>query len=154
MKATALLRHQHRRLERLLVRLGGEQHLRMQLTLQLVEELLTHLSLEDTFFLCPIADKLGVRVDNYREEQALVRNAVLQTVFAEEDTDLFADRLRELTTVFEQHACAIERDLFPLVESHARADELEAIGRRMQAFWNAAVAGETAPGSALVQAAE
>ena len=67
MMATTLLRDHHRRLQRLLARLGSERQLRMPLVLQLVEELMTHLSLEDHFFLCPVADKVGIRVDKYRE---------------------------------------------------------------------------------------
>jgi hypothetical protein len=154
MKATTLLRDQHRRLERLLVRLGSERHLRMPLVLQLVEELMTHLSIEDHFFLSPIADRVGIRVDGFREDQALVRNAVLQAVFAEADDPVFEDRLGELMVALDEHARVVERDLFPLVESKVHVDDLEWIGDRMQAFWDAAVGGERPTRESQVYAAE
>ena len=154
MKATTLLRDQHRSLERLVARIGGERHLRMPLVLQLVEELMTHLSIEDHFFLSPIADRVGIRVGRFREDQAAVRNAVLQAVFAEGDDALFGERLRDLATAMERHVRTIERDLLPLVESQIRADELERLGDRMQAFWNAAIATETATRASHVHAAE
>jgi hemerythrin HHE cation binding domain-containing protein len=154
MKATTLLRDQHRSLERLLARLGGERHLRMPLVLQLVEELMTHLSLEDHFFLSPIADRVGIRVDGFREDQAAVRNAVLQVVFAEGDDALFGERLRDLGAAMEGHARTVERDLLPLVESQVRADELERLGDRMQAFWDAAIVAETTTRASHVHAAE
>lgn len=154
MKATTLLRDQHRRLERLLARLGADRHLRMPLVLQLVEELMTHLSVEDHFFLCSVADKVGIRVDAYRDEQGCLRNGVLQAVFAETDDCVFQVRLAELEKSFVQHACALERDLLPLVESHIRSEELETMGDRMQAFWDAAVAHEHVGGSKEERAAE
>ncbi len=154
MKATTLLRDQHRRLERLVVRLGSERHLRMPLVLQLVEELMTHLSIEDHFFLLPVADQVGIRVETFRADQACVRNAVLQAVFAEADDALFAERLRELATVLDHHTRSIERDLLPLVESQVRMDELERIGDRMQSFWSAAIGGESTTPVSHVHAAE
>jgi hypothetical protein len=154
MKATTLLRDQHRRLERVIVRLGRERDLRMPLVLQLVEELMTHLSIEDHLFLAPIAERLGIRVDQVRAEQALVRNAVLQAVFAEASDDLFCERLRDLAARLSEHTRTMERDLLPLVESQLRSDELERMGDRMRAFWDAAV-GRVAPDRSLhAQAAE
>jgi hypothetical protein len=141
MKATALLRKQHRALERLLVRLGRDKPLRLTLVLQLIEELLTHLSVEDHFFLCPVSDATGISTEVYREEQASVRNAMLQAVFVEADDEAFDQRLNELVTAFTHHAEGVEHDLLPLVEARLRADHLEAIGDRMQAFWDAAVGG-------------
>ena len=154
MMATTLLRDHHRRLQRLLARLGSERQLRMPLVLQLVEELMTHLSIEDHFFLCPVADKVGIRVDTYRDEQARVRNAVLQAVFAETDDGVFDARLQELEKVFLQHARVLERDLFPLVETHVRTDDLEVIGDRMQVFWDAAVGPARPTSSTHEHAAE
>jgi hypothetical protein len=154
MKATTLLRDQHRSLERLLVRLDGERHLRMPLVLQLVEELMTHLSIEDHFFLSPVADRVGIRVDRFREDQSCVRNAVLQAVFAEADDAIFGDRLRELIAGLDQHTRLFERDLLPLVESQMRSEDLEGIGDRMQAFWHAAVGCESPTRESQVHAAE
>ncbi|MGD0679145.1 MAG: hemerythrin domain-containing protein [Polyangiaceae bacterium] len=138
MKATAVLRQHHRALERLLARLRRDKDMRFTLVLELIEELLTHLSVEEHFFLCPVADATGLRVDTYRAEQAAVRNAMLQAVFAEADDETFATRLSELSSTFESHANALEQDFLPLVESKIRADHLEAIGNRMEAFWESA----------------
>lgn len=152
MKATTLLREQHRRLERLIAQVGEDREMRLPLVLQLVEELMTHLSIEDHFFLCPVADSTGLRVEAYRESQAGVRNAVLQTVFAEDDDRVFDERLAELKTVFAQHARVLERDFFPLVESQLTVP-LETIGDRMQTFWEASL-GTSRPHIACVNAAE
>jgi hypothetical protein len=137
MKATALLLKQHRALERLLTRLGRDKSLRLTLVLQLIEELLTHLSAEDHFFLCPVSDA-GISTDVYREEQASVRNAMLQAVFVEADDEAFDQRLGDLVSAFSHHAEGLENDLLPLVEARLRADHLEAIGDRMQKFLDAA----------------
>jgi hypothetical protein len=152
MKATALLLRQHRALERLLTRLGRDKSLRLTLVLQLIEELLTHLSVEDHFFLCPVADATGIPTDVYREEQASVRNAMLQAVFVEADDEAFDQRLGELVAAFSHHAEGLEHDLLPLVEARLRADHLEAIGDRMQKFLDAAV-GRGPTGSLASRAA-
>jgi len=155
MKATSLLREQHRRLERLLARVSAEPALRLPLVLQLVEELMTHLAIEDHFFLCAVADATGIRVDAYRNNQSAVRNAVLQAVFVEDDDEVFAERARELQGELAKHVRTIERDLFPLVESQVPAADLEAIGTRMHAYWEAAVGVDrTPPQPSHVHAAE
>jgi hypothetical protein len=142
MKATRLLCDQHRRVETLLVRVACERALRLTLVLQLVEELMTHLSIEEHVFLSRVADATGIRADVYREDQGQVRNAVLQAVFAEEDDALFARRLDELHSAFERHAHLMERDVFPLADAQLKGEDLETIGVRMQTHWNAALHGE------------
>jgi hypothetical protein len=146
MKATTLLREQHRRLDGLLARVESEHgQVRLATMLQLVEELLTHLSLEDHVFLRGVADETGMRLETYRVEQGEVRNALLQAVFAEQDEPRFADRLRDLGTEMRQHARAMERDVLGLVESQVPARELEAMGARMRRYWDAAVGGQLGP---------
>jgi hypothetical protein len=151
MKATSLLRNQHRRIEALIGRVGREaadstvgreRQLRLTLVLQLVEELMTHLSLEDHVFLCSVADATGIRADTYRADQAQVRNAILQAVFAEEDDTIFAARVLELSLAFDQHVRVIERDVFPLADAKLKGEDLETMGTRMQTCWDAAIHGE------------
>jgi hypothetical protein len=139
MTATTLLREQHRSLEQLLVRVAEEHDSRLALVLQLVEELLTHLSVEDHFFLAAVADRTRIRIEPYREQQGRVRNAVLQAVFVEDDDKAFDARLRELTAELDRHCHVMERDLFPLVEAQLRAHELEVIGARMDSYWHQAL---------------
>jgi hypothetical protein len=146
MNATTLLREQHRRLEQLLGRVGHEPGARLSLVLRLVEELMTHLSIEDALFLATIADSTSIEVEPYREEQARVRNAVLQAVFVEQDDSQFGARLRELISEFRCHAAAVERELLPRVEAQLRGDELESVGTRMLLHWESAVGrDEVAP---------
>jgi hypothetical protein len=146
MLATTLLCEQHRRIEELILRVGQERaDRRLPLVLQLVEELMTHLSIEDHFFLATVADATGLRVDGFREDQARVRNAVLQTVFAEDQEPVFVQLLRELSSGFERHAKVLERDLLPLVDAQLPGDDLETMGARMQSYWEAALG---APGRA------
>lgn len=142
MKATSLLRNQHRRVEALLARVSGDRQERLSLVLQLVEELMTHLSLEDHLFVCRVADATGMRADTCHEDQAKVRNAVLQAVFAEEDDLVFSARLDELSSAFGRHVHLMERDVFPLADSQLKGEDLETIGTRMQMHWNAAIAAE------------
>ncbi|HEX8792752.1 MAG TPA: hemerythrin domain-containing protein [Polyangiaceae bacterium] len=158
MKATTLLREQHRRMEGLLTRVTSEHgQARLATMLQLVEELLTHLSLEDHVFLRGVADGTGLRIETYRENHGDVRNALLQAVFAEQDEPLFEERLRELATTVRHHAHVIERDVLGLVDSHVPARELETMGERMRRYWDAAIGGETVhppPSASHVHAAE
>jgi hypothetical protein len=142
MKATKLLREQHQRIEQLLREVGHERGARLSLVLRLVEELMTHLSIEDTLFLGTVADSTAIPVEPYRREQARVRNAVLQAVFVEDDDSLFDTRLGEPATEFRRHAGVVERDLFPLVEVQLRSEQLESIGTRMQSYWDCAVGRE------------
>jgi hypothetical protein len=139
MNAITLLRQLHRRLGALIRRVSDEQDARLPLVLQLVEELMTHLSIEDHFFLCRVAESTNIRVDAYRREQADVRNAILQAVFVEDDDAAFSARLHELRAAYERYARVIERDLLPLVEAQVRADDLESLGARMESYWHAAV---------------
>lgn len=138
MKATTLLREQHGRLDRLLDHIGQNHQSRVDLVRELVEQLLTHVSIED-HFLSVVADRARIRIDRYRDEHARMRNAVLQTVFAETDDDTFTERLRDLSAVVRQHVSGLERDVLPIGESHLRAEELERVGDRMQASWRRAL---------------
>jgi hypothetical protein len=142
MRATSLLRDQHRRIEALLARVADEQQERLALVLQLVEELMTHLSLEDHVFLSRVSDATGMRAEAYRENQAEVRNAVLQAVFAEEDNVVFSVRLMELASAFEKHVRLMDRDVFPLADAQLKREDLETMGTRMQTHWNAAIHGD------------
>lgn len=142
MKATALLREQHQHLEELLRQVGHEPGSRLSLVLRLVEELMTHLSIEDALFLGAVADATSIPVQPYRTEQARVRNAVLQAVFVEGDDAQFDMRLYELAAEFRHHSCTLERDLLPVVETQLRCDELERIGLRMQSYWDSALGCE------------
>jgi hypothetical protein len=158
MKATTLLREQHRRLEGLLTRIDSERgQAKLATMLQLVEELLTHLSLEDHVFLRGVADGTGLRLDAYRAEHGELRNALLQAVFAEQDEQVFCERVRELGVALRHHAQVIERDVLGLVESHVPARDLEAMGERMRRYWDAAIGGQTGqppPSASHVHAAE
>lgn len=158
MKATTLLREQHRRLDGLLARVESERgQARLATMLQLVEELLTHLSLEDHVFLRGVADATGLRLESYRAEQGEVRNALLQAVFAEQDEARFAERLRELGSEMRRHVHEMERDVLGLVESQVPARDLEAMGDRMCRYWEAAVGArieQPPPPASHVHAAE
>ncbi len=158
MKATTLLREQHRRLEGLLARVESERgQTRLATMLQLVEELLTHLSLEDHVFLRGVADGTGLRLETYREEHGDVRNALLQAVFAEQDEPRFTERLRELATTLRHHVHVMERDVLGLVESQVPARDLDAMGERMRRYWDAAIGGQMGqppPSASHVHAAE
>jgi hypothetical protein len=140
-----LLCDQHCRIKSLLASAGGDRRLRLSSVLQLVEELMTHLSLEDHVFLCRVADATGIRADAYREDSALVRNAVLQAVFAEDDDALFATRLLDLSSAFEHHVRLMERDVFPLADAQLKGEDLESMGTRMERHWNAAIHGRALP---------
>jgi hypothetical protein len=154
MNAIRLLRMQHRRLEHLLAHVDDDRTMRLPSVLQLVEELMTHLSIEDHLFLSRVADSTGLRVDDYRESQGAVRNAMLQTVFVEEDDPAFTDRLAALRAAFAEHSRVLERDLMPLVEARVTPAELESLGERMQAFWEATVGPQPgAPEHAQIHAA-
>ncbi len=116
---------------------------------------MTHLAIENHIFLYRVADATGLRVDAYRDSLAQVRNAMLQTVFAEEDDVVFVARLGELRAAFAEHVHALERDLLPLVAMRLGPGEMESLGERMQAFWDATVGPEAGiPEGTHVYAAE
>ena len=155
MMATELLRKQHRRIESLVDGVTSDVTAqRVAQVLQLVEELFTHLSIEEGLFLGPIADATGISVGAYRESQSIVRNAVLQAVFVEGDPADFDARRRELAQAFAQHSRALERDLLPAVEENVARTKLERMGARMQAFWDAAMGGSAPARRSHVDAAE
>jgi Hemerythrin HHE cation binding domain len=142
MKATGLLRDQHRRVERLLARIDRDREFRVSLVLELVREMMTHLAIEDRVFLHRVSLTTGLRADAYRQDQALVRNAVLQAVFAEDDDAAFAARLGELCAAFGQHVRGFEEDVFPLVDARVRGDVLESMGACMASSFDAALRGD------------
>ena len=117
-----------------------------------VDDLLVHRLAEDHFFLCNVADSTSIRVEPYREEHASLRNAILQAVFVEEDDAAFDVRLRELTEAYERYARVMERDLLPLVEAHVSHERLEAIGTRMESYWQAAICPGPASGGQVYAA--
>jgi len=135
MKATALLRQKHKALARLLARVAEDRAQRVALMLQLIEELMTHLLIENRLFLEPIAAMATVRIDAHRDDHARIRNAILQAVFVEADDAAFAVRLEDLAGAFNGHVRTLERELLPAVEARIAEDDLESMGKRMQAVW-------------------
>jgi hypothetical protein len=135
MKATAWLVDQHRQLERLLAALETQKLARLPLLLELVEQLTTHLAIEDHVFYWEVRDRVDLPLDPFQNHHASTKKALVRAVVAEVDDVAFAERLEDLRLQMAEHVRQEEGVLMPRVEAIMTPTELDALGKRMQAFY-------------------
>jgi hemerythrin superfamily protein len=135
MKATEVLRAQHRTVNALFDDLAGEKRPegRARALSRLSEELIAHMAGEEAVFYPAMRRKLGLQVviDESSEEHLLVRaqlRRVLATETSDEAIDAKIDVLRQLV---QKHDREEEEDLFLRVERALTDAELEVLGQEI-----------------------
>jgi hemerythrin-like domain-containing protein len=136
MKATNLLKRQHRQTEKLFAQIerARDEERRTALVEQLVEGLLVHMLLEEQVFYPAVREALE---DTMLVEEALLehhaaRGALQLMLRGGDELVSFEAKLKALKEMIEQHVEEEEEELFPEVESAMDEAALKAVGAEMK----------------------
>jgi iron-sulfur cluster repair protein YtfE (RIC family) len=144
MKATSLLKRQHRQTERLFKQLqrSKDEGERMELVTELANALSAHMMIEEQIFY-PAAQQVLEGKKALLGEGAVLEHQMakiaLQNVLAEGQVS-FEARLKVLRDLIEHHVEEEEELMFPEIEARMEDTELKVLGARMQEMHEQAVA--------------
>jgi hypothetical protein len=137
MSATRILIAQHRTIEAVFEDLACETRLpaRARLASRLTEELIAHMTGEETIFYPAAREALGpdLRLDDGPADDHFMLRAQLRRLLATSVHEpAFQPRFEALRLLFARHTEVEETDLFPRVEAALAVGELEALGIEVQ----------------------
>jgi hemerythrin superfamily protein len=140
MKATALLKKQHRKVEGMFATLEkgkGKGDLSAVLG-QLANDLAAHMAIEQTIFY-PAVGKIDPElVGESYQEHAIAELALKRLLETTIDDATFAPKVTALKELILHHVEEEEKELFPAVEKKMGSEELDTLGARMQRAFGAA----------------
>lgn len=130
MKATDLLKQQHRNVEALFAKIeAGEP----ALLKDLASALAAHMTIEHEFL---YPEARGVDEDAVLEafeEHSIAEVALKRALATDPEDESFDARVTVLKELISHHVEEEEGELFPEIEADIDSDELEAMGKRMEA---------------------
>ena len=139
MKATALLKKQHRKVEGMFASLKKRKSDTSAVLAQLANDLAAHMAIEQTIFYPAIKKIDPEMVGESYEEHALAELALKRLLETPPDDETFDAKVTALKELILHHVEEEEKELFPDVEDDMDADGLEALGNEMQRAFEAAV---------------
>jgi hemerythrin superfamily protein len=139
MKATSLLEKQHRKVEAIFKKLSsGNPDAPMWLS-PLADDLIAHMSIEQTIFYPAIRSiKEDLVLESY-EEHALAELALKRLLATDPHDVTFHAKVTTLKELIEHHVKEEEDELFPKVEKAFGDEKLEALGKEMKEAFDQAV---------------
>jgi hemerythrin-like domain-containing protein len=139
MKATDLLKKQHREVKGLFKKIEKTENARerRQLMDQIAEALKMHTRIEEEVFY-PAVRGIGTKKAEEMIAEALEEHHVVDLVLVElpkvdPEDERFEAKMTVLSELVEHHADEEEEEMFPVAEKKL-GDELETLGERMQAM--------------------
>jgi hemerythrin superfamily protein len=141
MKATALLKKQHRRMEALFATLekGKDADEAGTVLRELANDLTAHMAIEQTVFYPAVRQIEADTVAESYEEHALAELALKRLLDTTVDDPTFVPKVVALKALFTHHAGEEENGLLPAVEAAIDDSRLDALGEQMQAAFAAFV---------------
>jgi iron-sulfur cluster repair protein YtfE (RIC family) len=138
MKATALLEKQHRKVEAIFEALEKCDEEPTALLKELADNLAGHMAIEQDIFYPAVREIKPHLVEQSFEEHALAEVALKRLLKTPYNDAQFGARISVLKELFRNHIEDEEEELFPRVEKAVSAEELQALGTKMeQAFASA-----------------
>jgi hemerythrin superfamily protein len=137
MKATDLLKKQHRQVEKLFKQAEKAQsRQRRQLMDQIVEQLKLHTKIEEEIFY-PAVRELGTSKAEEMIDEAFEEHHVVDLVLAElpkvdPDDERFEAKMTVLSELVQHHVEEEEGELFPLAEKKLGAERIKELGQQME----------------------
>jgi iron-sulfur cluster repair protein YtfE (RIC family) len=138
MKATALLKKQHRKVESMFASLEKGKGDAAAVLAQLANDLAAHMAIEQTIFYPAIREIDPEMVGESYQEHAIAELALKRLLETPPDDATFAAKVTALKELIEHHVEEEEDELFPAVEDDMEAEKLEVIGTEMQRAFEAA----------------
>jgi len=142
MKATGLLKKQHRKVEGMFATLEkGKGDLSAVLG-QLANDLAAHMAIEQTIFYPAVREIDPEIVGEGYQEHAIAELALKRLLETTTDDPTFAAKVTALKDLISHHVKEEEKELFPAVEKKMDREELDDLGARMgRAFEGASEQG-------------
>jgi iron-sulfur cluster repair protein YtfE (RIC family) len=138
MRATALLKKQHRKVEGLFASLEKRKGDISAVLAQLANDLAAHMAIEQKIFYPAIRRVDSEMVGESYEEHAIAELALKRLVDTAPDDATFAPKVTALKELIFHHVEEEEKELFPAVENEMDAESLEALGAQMLRAFEAA----------------
>ncbi|HEU4405048.1 MAG TPA: hemerythrin domain-containing protein [Polyangiaceae bacterium] len=132
MKATTLLRRQHREAERLFDEVMYDETGRSEAVRALALELAVHAALEEQLIYPILRESLPGAFFMSVEEHAMMKVALERLVQAPPDDEAFEAKAALLKRAVLEHVEEEESDIFPELEEAMSRDELEALGQQLE----------------------
>jgi hemerythrin-like domain-containing protein len=130
MKATDLLKEQHRTVEALFAKIEGGEPEALK---NLASALAAHMTIEHEFFY-PQSREIDVdAISEAFEEHAIAEIALKRALACDPEDDAFEARVSVLKELIAHHVDEEENELFPQVEAELDGAQLESLGERMEA---------------------
>ena len=139
MKATALLKKQHRTVERILDRLeDGSTEWASDLT-ELANNMAAHMAIEQDLFYPAAKEIDSTLVTESYEEHAIAELALKRLLATTGDDPTFSAKVTALKNIFENHVEEEEEELFPEVDEKMEPEELNTLADEMSAAFDEAM---------------
>ena len=139
MKATALLKKQHRKVEGMFASLEKRKGDPSATLAQLANDLASHMAIEQTIFY-PAVRKLDAEmVSESYEEHSIAELALKRLLDTAPDDETFVPKVTALKELVLHHVHEEEKELFPAVENELDSESLEALGAQLLRAFEAAV---------------
>ena len=129
MKATDLLKQQHRTVEALFAKIEGGEPDALK---ELASALAAHMTIEHEFFYPESREVDEDQIDEAFEEHAIAEIALKRALACDPEDDSFDARVSVLKELIAHHVKEEENELFPQVESQMEDAELETLGEEME----------------------
>jgi iron-sulfur cluster repair protein YtfE (RIC family) len=139
MKATSLLEKQHRKVETILKKLGSGKGDTSALLRELADDLAAHMAIEQQIFYPAVRSMKKDLIAESFEEHALAELALKRLLATSPTAESFKAKVTALKELIEHHVEEEEEELFPAVEKKIDEGELENLGKRMKAAFEAAL---------------
>jgi hemerythrin-like domain-containing protein len=140
MKATLLLEKQHEQVDDMLKKLESAKMDAPALLSALANELVAHMTIEQTIFYPAVRTfKEELVLESY-EEHAIAELALKRLIATDHRDDTFVAKVRTLRDLIKRHVKQEEADLFPKVEKELSDLELRKLGEQMKAAFDQVVA--------------
>jgi len=130
MKATDLLKQQHRNVEALFAKIDAGEPEALQ---DLASALAAHMTIEHEFLYPEARDVDDDAIGEAFEEHSIAEVALKRALATDSEDDAFDARVKVLKELIEHHVKEEESELFPEVEKAFSNSTLEAMGKQMAA---------------------
>jgi hemerythrin superfamily protein len=139
MKATALLKKQHRKVEGMFAQLEKGKGDISAVLAQLANDLAAHMAIEQTIFYPTVKEIDPKVVGESYQEHAIAELALKRLIETPADDPTFAPKVTALKELIAHHVEEEEEELFPTVEKKLEPEQLDALGAQMLRAFEAAV---------------
>jgi hypothetical protein len=132
MKATTLLRKQHRKVEGIFDKLENGGNDRSSLLTELANDLAGHMAIEQTIFYPAVRDIDAEMVEQSYEDHAIAEMALKRLLATQPHDPTFDAKVIALRELIEHHVEEEEEELLPDAEEKMTAEDLESLGDEME----------------------